>query len=204
MSIRRIPVWVRWTFLALALWCAWRFAIHPFFIGHINASGGQHDDSNRQLVAVEAQIGQAPTILQRIDSCRHVLDSCLAGFASSQDVDGLMGHLCAAGAGHALADLRAEPELGSLLNASRSPASTRSSQVCLDTIVVTLSARGGFFELGAWLDEIERRPDFCAWVSCRWNRGDEDQGIWFEGEATLLLVRQGGREPATGPLTGGM
>jgi hypothetical protein len=165
-------------------------------------SNQQQDDLDRQLTALRIQVAQSPAIREQIDSCRHELDSCLASFSNSRDADGLMNRLRAAGERRGLADLQAEPELRSLLNVSRSTVSPQSSLVRLDTVVVTLSARGQFFALGAWLDEIEHRPDFRTWISCRWSRGDEDNRAFFEGRVILLMADR--LDSVARPVTGGV
>ena len=188
MNITRFPVWIRWTALAVALWCVWGIAVHPFFTGRISATEKQHLDTERQTIAVKTEISQAPMILHRIDSCGRQLDACLAGFAGREDAGRLTSGLCALGGRHGLTRLRAEPALRSLLNAARPRVAPRTSQVRLDTMIVALSAQGGFFALGAWLDEVERRPDFRTWISCYWNRGDDEAGVGFEGKAIFLMA----------------
>jgi len=202
VNLRRLPLWIRWLLPGAALWCVWVAAVHPYFRHRISATDQQHFEADRQLSAVKEHIGEAPTILHRIDSCRQLLDAHLGGFSSRGDVDVLTRQLRTAGERHGLGDLRAEPELMGLLHLVRSAPSTRPSQVRLDTILVNLTARGRFLSLGAWLDEIEHRPDFRTWIACHWHHGDEGEGVEFEGKVILLVAER--CEPLAGPVIGGL
>ena len=188
MTLKNVPPLVRWIALTSVLWCGWGTAVWPTLTRQIHAIDRKHDDTDRQLAALREHVDQVPVIAQRIDSCRSLLDSHLAGFATTQDIDGLMGTLYAAGVQHGLSDLRTEPDLNSLLHASHSGEARRLSMIQLDTLVVTVSARGGFLTLGAWLDDIERRPGFRTWISCHWNSREDDDCVAFEGRAILLVA----------------
>jgi hypothetical protein len=202
VTLKRIPIWVRWMLASLLLWCAWGLGVRPAFTHRLNLSEQQHSASDRELAVLRSQIGLAPAVLQRIDSSRTALDSCLASYSGTESADELMDQLRASGSRHELTDLRAEPELSSLLRASGSRGTRQSGQVHLDTLLVALSARGQFLALGSWLDEVEGRSDFRTWVLCHWSHSEVDNQVQFEGKAILLTANRD--VSASRPVNSGM
>lgn len=188
MNLSRIPVWTRWIALAVVCWCMWGVVVLPQFTRRITAANQKHSDCDQQLTALRERIGQTPDVSRAVDSCHRALDSCLSSFGSTHNIDALTTQLREVGKRHGLANPQVAPELSSLLKASHGIGSTPAGQIRLDTLIVGLSAQGSFFALGAWLDDIERRPDFRTWISCQWNRGDDGEGVVFTGRATLITL----------------
>ncbi|MBI5867492.1 MAG: hypothetical protein HZB43_04255 [candidate division Zixibacteria bacterium] len=192
MNLRQLPKWVRWVALAITLWSVWGLALRPIFTRRINVAQQQHADCDRQVAAIKERMGEVPTVLRAVDSCHRVLDSCLTSFGSSRDIDGLASVIRQAGQRLGLERPQAEPELPSLLKVARSTGGPVSGGIRLDTLVFAVSAKGSFFNLGAWLDDIERRPDFRTWNSCEWSRSDDGEQVAFTGKAVLLTLDDAG------------
>ncbi len=192
MNMRQVPIWARWVALAIALWSVWGLALRPIFTRRINVAQQEHADCDRELAAIKERMGEVPTVLRAVDSCHRVLDSCLTSFGSSRDIDGLASVIRQAGQRLGLERPQAEPELPSLLRVAHSSGGSVPSGIRLDTLVFAVSAEGSFFALGAWLDEIEHRPDFRTWNSCQWSRSDDGEQVAFTGKAILLTLNVAG------------
>ena len=185
--MKRVPSWMMWAGLTLALWCLWGWGIFLPLERRHSRESTRVAVMEQEKSAVLARLAAAPFVVAQNDSLRDVLRGRMADLPATDALPQFLDGLAQMGYEQGLAQVSATPALASVMKIPVG-SGTRERDVRLDTLQIELAASGDLPAIGGWLDSIEERPDFQRWTSCQWLKGETPGAVAFTGEAAFWIV----------------
>lgn len=190
MTMDKLPRWSWWATGTLLVWTVCALLVGRPLMHKVAELRAQYGKSEAERIALDARIAAIPMLVTRFSDTKKRLDSTLSRFVTEDAVDDLVRQLRAAADRRGLGDVRADPELMSLLHVPMATTTPGTASGHLDTVIISLSASGLFKNLGRWMDVIEARPDFRFWTKCNWASSSDDGRVRLEAQAALVVVNQ--------------
>lgn len=187
MSITRLPRWLLWTGLTIAVWLVWLTVLRAPMTTMVTELEREKIATERRLEELKARLDHVPVLVSRLDSTYTELVQGSRSVARVANIDLLVTDLRNNGSRWGLHDVSVEPDLGSLLSIGHALEPTNDA-IRLDTLLVDLAGNSDFISSGHWMDAIEARPDFQQWVDCHWVDPDGDGRVEFAATVALLVI----------------
>ena len=146
--------------------------------------------ANEKITAQSARMTAMPAMLKRLDSTQQWLNSMLTGCVETDTLLELVLQVRQIGRRHRLTRMRIEPDLASVLAIPPRDALPTRAGIYMDTLDVSMAVHGTFAGIGAFLDDIESRPDFKYWHACRWQSGEDDRVVSMQARAAFLVLNR--------------
>jgi hypothetical protein len=184
----RWMLWVATTVVACAGWVV--FGYLPLKDQNRHREAELAESAGKRLELMQ-RISLAPQAIARLEDMEHRLDSALHLLPQHTRLDEYLDGLSALGAELGLYRVDANPQLSSMMELTSPDTKLR---VGLDTLMLEVSASGGFQQTGAWLEAIERDRAFRRWQSLRWAIGESGDDVTVTGSAAVVVaISQDGR-----------
>jgi len=190
--MKRTPRWLMWSLATVGLWAAWTAFVYMPLRVRENQTDATLADLNVKGSDQLRRIGMATTVVAQIDTSTVQLAEARQLMPESHDINAFLSHLSSLGREAGMSRVGTAPVLSSMMEL-RSGSSGTTNSIGLDTLIVELSGAGRFRSVGDWLDRIESEPAFRGWESCRWDEGDADGIVSFNGRVAILVVIGNGR-----------
>lgn len=190
MTLDKLPRWSLWAVGTVLLWSVWTLVVGRPMMHKAADLRRQYHRMEAERAALDARMAAVPALVVRLRDAQQQLDFALSGYVPDDAIDDLLRQLRAAGQRRGLGDVRANPELMSLLHVPMATSIPGTANGRLDTVIIDLTASGTFKSLGRWLDDIEARPDFRFWTRCNWTSGTDDGQVNLEAQTALAVVNR--------------
>lgn len=185
------PRWMFWVAATVAVCAGWVvFGYLPLRDQNRHREAELAEWAGKRLELMQ-RISMAPQTIARLEEMEQRLDSALHLLPQHTRIDEYLDGLSSLGAVLGLYRVDANPHLSSMMELS-GPGPGQGGG--LDTLMIEVSASGGFRQTGAWLEAIEHDRAFRRWQSLRWAIGEGEGVVTVTGSAEVVVaIPQGGR-----------
>lgn len=186
--MRRLSPWAIWGLSTVVVWCVWAWGVFTPLARRHRYWDDETVRLDQQRAAALTQFADAPRLVEQVASVTVQLQHTIADFARVDSLAPFLGELTRSAHDAGVARIDAAPDLKCMISIPLHRGIHDSTGVSLDTLRLELSAGGAFGAIGAWLDQIEARPDFQQWSGCEWAKGEEDGTVNFTGRAAFWVL----------------